>query len=143
WAWGRSGEGYWPRPSLAAAGDAELRAEHASLGAFRLFADGGPDGAAPALLFTENETNAQRLFAAPNPAPYVKDAFHEVVVHGRAEAANPACTGTKACVRYRLALPAGGEAVLRLRLVEEAARLAAPFGSGFDTVFERRRAEAD
>ena len=43
-----------------------------------------PDGRAPALLFTENETNAERLFGAPNATPYVKDAFHDYVVAGPA-----------------------------------------------------------
>jgi hypothetical protein len=81
WSWGRSGEGYWPKPRLARAGDGLVVAEHASLGRFRFAVDGSPE-----VLFTENESNATRLWGAPNPSPWVKDAFHEYVVHGRGAA---------------------------------------------------------
>src|SRR5881628_3438883 len=70
WSWGRTGEGYWPKPRLARAKDGAIVAEHASLGRYRLVAEGKPE-----LLFTDNETNVARLFAAPNPSPYVKDAL--------------------------------------------------------------------
>ena len=63
--------------------------------------------APPELLFTENETNAQRLWGQPNPSPYVKDAFHEYVIAGKSEAVNPAKTGTKAAAHYVLDVPAG------------------------------------
>ena len=88
-------------------------AEHESLGRFRLDAAAEP---APALLFTENETNVERLFGAPNATPYVKDAFHAAVVGGRAGAVNPEQIGTKAALRYSLEVPAGEEVRLRLRL---------------------------
>jgi hypothetical protein len=143
WSWGRSGESYPPRPALRADGDGSVAAEHAQLGRFRLELAPGPGGAAPELLFTENETNAERLFGAPNASPYVKDAFHRLVVGGEEAAVNPARTGTKAAARYRLVLPAGGTAELRLRLVAEAERSADPFGPSFDAVFAARLAEAD
>ncbi|MGC9346738.1 MAG: MGH1-like glycoside hydrolase domain-containing protein, partial [Anaerolineae bacterium] len=50
---------------------------------------GGKAPDAPALMFTENETNRERLFGVENATPYVKDAFHEVVVDGRADCVNP------------------------------------------------------
>lgn len=50
----------------------------------------------PELSFTENETNNERLFATPNPTPYVKDAFNSYVVAGRRDAVNPNRSGTKA-----------------------------------------------
>ena len=71
---------------------------------------------APELLFTENESNVQRLWGQPNASPWVKDAFHQYVVSGNSEAVNPAQTGTKAAARYVLDVPAGGSAVVRLRL---------------------------
>ena len=110
WSWGRSGEGYWPKPSLRrlAGGGAAIAAEHAGLGRYVLEADTASDGL-PALLFTENETNASRLFGAPNPQPYVKDAFHRAIVNGESAAINPAEEGTKAAFHYRLVVPAGGE----------------------------------
>ena len=73
------------------------------------------DGA-PELLFTENETNPQRLWGQPNASPWVKDAFHRYVVAGERGAVNPAKTGTKAAARYVLDVPAGGSSVVRLRL---------------------------
>ena len=54
------------------------------------------------MLFTENESNASRLWGQPNPSPYVKDAFHEYVISGKREAVNPSRTGTKAAAHYCL-----------------------------------------
>jgi hypothetical protein len=112
WSWGRSGEGYWPKPNLSV-GEGAITAEHASLGRWLLTFDGTPD-----LLFTENETNVERLFGAPNSGRYVKDAFHEYLVHGRKAVVNPDQTGTKAALHYSFNVPAGSEVTLRLRLRE-------------------------
>ncbi len=98
WSWGHN-EG--PRPSLRAAGNA-IELEHYALGRRRLAFDGAPE-----ILFTENETNARRLFGAPNRTPYVKDGFNDYVVHGVAGAVNPERTGTKAAARYRLTIGPG------------------------------------
>src|SRR6266850_1054327 len=70
WSWGREGEAYWPRPSLREIGPGRVRTDHATLEPHVLAAAPGPDGRAPDLLFTENETNAARLFAFPNVSPY-------------------------------------------------------------------------
>ena len=141
WSWGRTGEGYWARPSIAAETGNVLVADHEDLGRFRLYA--GEEPVLPELLFTENETNAARLFGSSNTSPWVKDAFHEYVVGGRSKAVNPGGTGTKAAALYRLEVPARGEAVVRLRLSGRPARLSRPFGSEFDRAFEARMAEAD
>jgi hypothetical protein len=158
WSWGREGEGYWPEPAITMAGDGTLRAEQATLGAFRLAAAPGPDGAPPEALFTGNETNTQRLYGTPNATPYVKDAFHEYVVAGRHEAINPDRRGTKAAVRYRLTIAPGSEVVLRLRLFREApgagsgaaaggaGRTGAPSAvqpAAFDAIVTERRRDAD
>ena len=119
WAWGDD----LARPTLTvgriARADAPplvaIRAAHAVLGDYTL-ACAPYDGAAPTLLFTENDTNVQRLFGAPNPTPYVKDAFHTYVVAGDAAAVNPAQTGTKAAAHYQLILAPGSEAAIHLRL---------------------------
>ena len=91
---------------------------------------------APELLFTENESNAQRLWRQPNRSPYVKDAFHEYVVSGKAEAVNPERTGSKATAHYRLEVPAGGSKVVRMRLSAKPAREAF---RRFDETFAARR----
>src|SRR5437879_13159100 len=66
--------------------------------------------------FTENESNASRLWGQTNPSQYVKDAFHEYVISGKQDAVNPSMTGTKAAAHYRLEVPAGGSKIVRLRL---------------------------
>jgi hypothetical protein len=143
WSWGREGEGYWPKPALRRTGPTRIEAEHQSLGRYLLEAEPVAGGPAPELLFTDNETNAARLFGAANAQPYVKDAFHRFVVGGEAEAVNPDGTGTKAAVHYVLTIPAGEERVVQLRLREHQPSAGAAFGAAFDRVFESRIREAD
>src|SRR6185295_11414203 len=88
-----------------------VRATEPELGERFLYCDGKP-----ALLFTENETNARKLFRSENRAPYVKDAFHEFIVHGISAAVNPDPAGTKVAAHYRLTVPARGSEIVRLRL---------------------------
>jgi hypothetical protein len=142
WSWGRDGEGYWPRPTLRAEGGAAFAAEHMGLGRYRVEAEPA-DGAVPHLLFTENETNLARLYGAPNPQPYVKDAFHQAVVGGDVAAVNPDRVGTKAAFHYRLIVPAGGERIARLRLREAGRASGQAFGPEFERVFATRVDEAD
>ncbi len=115
--WESRGEA--PRPVLrqAAGGDGTvIAASHPELGERLFYAEG-----AAALLFTENETNAERLFNAPNRTPYVKDGIDSYIVHGRREAVNPAQQGTKASAHYPLTVGAGESRTIRLRLCEAAA----------------------
>jgi len=111
--------------------------------------DGSPDqyflycDGDAALLFTENESNSQRLWGTPNVNPYVKDGINEYVVHGAVDAVNPAGVGTKVSARYQLELEPGASTVIRLRLTRTApAELGKPFGD-FDAVFRERAEEAD
>jgi Mannosylglycerate hydrolase MGH1-like glycoside hydrolase domain len=143
WSWGRSGESYPERPELRAEGEAVVVAEHVELGRFVLAAEPAPGGAPPERLFTENETNNERLYGAPNATPFVKDAFHRYVIGGEREAVNPERRGTKAAFRYPLEIPAGGSVELRLRLFSEAEAPAAAFGDAWEAVFAARRREAD
>ncbi len=145
WSWGRSGEGYWAKPNIKRAPGGGVLATHESLGEFVLAADAGPEGD-PQWLYTENETNAERLFGAANGSPYVKDAFHETVVNGRANAVNPDESGTRAAAWYRVSVPAGESRILRLRLRatgKAGESASAPFGAAFERVFTERMAEAD
>ena len=139
WAWGRTGEGYWPKGRIARQDERTLVTECESLGRYRFAVEPAP----AAWLFTENETNAQRVFGAPNGSPYAKDAFHDYVVHGRTDAVNPAGVGTKAAALHRVEVPARGEVVLRCRLTAQGGSTAAAFGRPFDEVMEARRREAD
>ena len=105
------------KPRLAAAkqtnGASVVAASHAELGDRWLYCDG-----APRLLFTENDTNTERIFGTPNASPYVKDAFHAFVVHGQTDAVNPAEVGTKAAAHYCLEVGAGQSAAVRLCLTD-------------------------
>jgi mannosylglycerate hydrolase MGH1-like protein len=143
WSWGREGEGHGGRPSLQLETDGAVHAEHPTLGPFGLVAAPGPDGRDPEWVFTENETNAERLWGTRNAAPYVKDAFHELVVRGRRDAVNPGQAGTKAAADYRLVVPRRGEVVLRLRLFAKDEAPGRPFGADFNAVFRARIDEAD
>ena len=138
WSWGRTGEGYSAKPHLERAADGSIVADHESLGRYRLSCAGEPE-----LLFTENETNAERLFGAANASPWVKDAFHAYLVEDRRDAVNPAETGTKAAALYRLELAPGESQELHLRLTTEAEVDDDPLGPSFATTLARRIAEAD
>lgn len=115
--------------------DRRIRTSHDKLGERTLSCAGNPE-----LLFTDNETNASRLWGQPNPSPYVKDAFHEYLISRKKDAVNPSKTGTKAAAYYRLEVPAGGSEVVRLRLSPKPS--AEEFGR-FDEIFETRLADAD
>jgi hypothetical protein len=143
WEWGRSGEGYWPKPKIMRTGKTMLQAQHASLGSYRFHIEGLENEEGPAFLFTNNETNVQRLYGSANPMPFVKDAFHDYVVHGRLDAVNPDEVGTKAAARYRFSLAPGEETTIQCRLVSEAESPAQPFGNAFDRVIDTRVREAD
>ncbi len=94
------------------------------------------------VLFTENESNMERLFGVANASPFVKDAFNERVVNGRREAVNPERVGTKAAPHYVRVVGAGETATIRLRL-GSASGAKAPLGDEFDATFELRKQEAD
>jgi len=131
WTWERDA----PKPSMRQVANGTIQAVHPQLGTHTLSCED-----ALGLLFTENESNASRLWAQPNPKPYVKDAFHEYVVSGKTNAVNPSQEGTKAAAYYVLNVPAGEFKTVRLRLRPQSA--ASPF-EGFDTTFSTRIAEAN
>ena len=103
------------------------------------------------LLFTENETNTQRIFGIPNRSPYVKDSINDYIVHGQAGAVNPEQQGTKAAAYYRLTVNPGASQVVRLRLSDVAPAAlawanggaAGPLGEQFEATLQARRQEAD
>jgi hypothetical protein len=143
WSWGGSGENFPPRGEIVLDGVATLRASHATLGSFTLIAEHEGELGVPTPLFTENETNFERVFGVPNVHPYVKDAFHDYVVHGRHDRVNPANVGSKASLCYRATVPAGGAVTLRLRLVATDDAPVDPFGASFDDTMVARITEAD
>jgi hypothetical protein len=141
WSWQRTGEGYSSRPELERMGRHAVETSGSDLDCMRLHFD--PIGEGPEILFTENETNAERLFGAASRSPYKKDAFHDYVVHGNTAAVNPDGHGTKAAAHYRLDVPARGNVSVRARLVSVHADMGAPFDASFARTFTARRQEAD
>ena len=152
WAWGcgvggvagpGSDKACGVRPILKGESPGTIVATHPRLGTYRLSADRGPDGTMPGMLFTENDTNKERLWGVPNESPHVKDGFHERVIHGRHEAVNPQQRGTKAAPWYRLNVPASESITLRLRLRKSDSAATPAFGNEFDEMFAERIREAD
>jgi len=123
-----------PRPRLAAEGERTVRLQHPQLGEFRLYCQGEAT-----LLFCENQTNFERIFGTEG-APHPKDAFHEYLVHGRADAVSPERTGTKAGAHYALSIAPGATVELHLRLSQDT--LVEPFAD-YESIFAAREREAD
>ena len=137
WSWGSIPEESTKKPSITLERDGLVRAQHEILGNYQLAFEGN---AKP--LFTDNETNSARIHNYPNGQRFVKDAFHENVVHGRADAVNPQNIGTKFGAHYVLEIEPGKSEVVRLRLsaTDEAPR---DSFAGFEEVFAIRMKEAD
>ncbi len=137
WSW----DGETSKPTLKAItandGTPSIEADHPTLGKRWLYVQGNGE-----LLFTENETNHERIFGNPNASPYVKDSINDYVVNGQRQAVNPAQVGTKAAVRYELTIAPGASQTLQLRL-SDVPNLAAPLGDQFGTTFHQRHQEAD
>lgn len=151
--WFRNTWTWWPdvtKPELRRVdgldGMSTVRASHPELGERYFYCEGDPQ-----LLFTENETNNERISGTPNASPYVKDGINNCIVQGNAGAVNPALTGTKTAAHYEVHVGPGATAVIRLRLCDVAARngdgkgpnINDPFGGKFDEIFGKRLAEAD
>ncbi len=91
------------------------------------------------VLFTENITNAERVFGSASEGPYQKDAFHRYVIENDFGAVNPAHTGSKVGGLYRFEIEAGGSRVVRTALLDEVEG----FPKDFDATFKARIREAD
>ena len=121
WSWAGDTTGAnTDKPELAAAGDARITLTHPFVGPMELLAAPGPDGAPPATLFCENETNLARLFGAKQETPFPKDGINDHVVSDAATV-NPAGRGTKCAFWYKLTLAGGASGRLQVRLRPAAA----------------------
>ena len=164
WSWGKDLRRPVARIASPLPGCSCIELEHWQYGKRWLICAGNPE-----LLFTENETNWTRLFNGPNRSAFVKDAFHECLIHGNKTAVNPGLTGTKVAAHYPLHLEPGASATLKLRLtdIEPLAGLDSDsprtgiitspahaeraegvpgtndFAAGFDALFTMRQKEAD
>ena len=140
WSWDLGA----PTPQLAATAEGSVAVPHPLFGDLELVVAPGPDGTAPALLFCNNETNAQRLYGISPTTSFPKDGINDHVVSGAATV-NPELRGTKCAAWYQVEVEPGASVELRLRLrptgvgpdAEDA------LGSDFEQVTTTRRAEAD
>ena len=138
WADGSS-----PKPLISRrsseADPAMLDAVHPELGMFTLTCHGADE-----IVFTDNETNTERLFQKPNQSPYTKCGINRYVVHGETAAVNPAEQGTKAAAIYNLAIGAHASSTIRLRLSQSVTEThTSDAAQGFDQILERRQKDCD
>ncbi|MDB5343933.1 MAG: Mannosyl oligosaccharide glucosidase [Schlesneria sp.] len=143
WSWGCDHEGCERKPGITRQEDGSLVADHASLERFRFFYDHQSLPEAPAMLITENETNAARLFGLTNGTHPSKDAFHDYVIDGNAAAVSTGNHGTKAAPHLVFTIPAHGEVSIRLRLLADDLVDGDPFDDRFEKIFADRIAEAN
>jgi hypothetical protein len=140
WSWGDDAR----RPHLQVGervkGVKAIELSHDYYGRRVLYCEGQPE-----LLFTENETNNQRLYGVENRTPHVKDGINNYLVHGTSDAVNPQQVGTKAAAHYAMSIGPGGVATVRLRFTEPGlvSSRRNPFGVGFEQIFTTRQREAD
>jgi hypothetical protein len=120
------------KPKLQRAGQS-IELHEPELGRRWLHLNGDPE-----LLFTENETNTQRLFNAPNASLYVKDGINEYVVNGNRGAINPDEEGTKAAAHYALTIAPGESASISLRFTTSQQP-----EDDFENIFQQRIREAN
>lgn len=139
WSWGYRDGPMGDVPGKPVMNPAErvsaIEAVHPVLGTYYLYL---PEKAE--VLFTENETDNQKLFGTPNASPYVKDAFHRALIQGEKGAVNPAKTGTKGAAVFSYTIAAGEHVVLQLRLCKTP--LKKPFAD-FDALFAEKKRETD
>jgi hypothetical protein len=145
WSWNfkQEHERPWLSVNRTTADFSIIEAFHPILGTRLLYCDGTPN-----LLFTNNDTNNERLFGVSNTSPYVKDGINDYVVQGRKDAINPSQTGTKFSAHYKLVVAPGEMQTVRLRLRdvqpspnnEEKESL---LGQEFVSIFRDRKQEVD
>jgi Glycosyl hydrolase family 63 C-terminal domain len=145
WTWWKTPE----KPSIQQCNDVSngagfALAHHDQLGDYALYPD-----RRVRMLFTENETNNQRIFNQPNTSSFVKDGINDFVIHGRNDAVNPACKGTKCAAHYALTIGAGQSETVCMRLchpinaAETASSASIFFTREFERVLQQCKQEAD
>ena len=128
------------KPSLTHTGTAKnvgtIKIQHPALGDYQLYFE-----ATEKVLFTENETNTERLYNVPNKSPLVKDSFHAAIIDDDYSVLKNVTSGTKAAPVYLQIIPAKGSVSIKLRLSKKA--ITSPLGKTFDTIFKTRQKETD
>jgi len=129
-------DGLTKRPSITLLNSTSVQVEHERLEKYYLYFQ-----EANYLLFTENETNMEKLFSKPNQSPFVKDAFHDAVIHSNYSTLENKKEGTKFSPVYQLNIEGNSSQIIYLRLTNQMTDT--PFEKDFPTIFEKRKKEAD
>jgi hypothetical protein len=137
WSWHKSSNKPLLRSTKSTGQFSVIEASHESLGKMWLYC-GTPDE----LIFTENETNYEKLFGVSNRCSYLKDGINDYIVEGRRSVVNSEEVGTKGSAHYLLTLESGESKALRIRL-SNSDGLVDPLGEVFEAIFEVRKNEAD
>jgi hypothetical protein len=144
WSWGYSDR----RPEMRAEPDGSVYTHHHHIGERWWYATAENDESlkksmakqSATLLFTENETNSERLFGVSNATSFVKDGINDAVVHGRTDRVNPAGQGSKVAAHFHAVVEPGQHYTVWVRFANT--RLEDPFQK-FEAIFEKRIEEAD
>ena len=125
------------KPSITLSGKESVNIKHEKTGDYFFYCKDSGD-----MLFTENETNFQKLFGTPNKSEFVKDSFHEAIIENKnIDLLREKKRGTKFCALYDLNIEAGKSHSIFLRLSNK--EIAVPFQPNFENIFEQRKTEAD
>lgn len=125
------------KPSINYLADNAVLAKHERAGDYYFYFKDADDA-----LFTDNETNADRLFGIPNKTAFLKDAFHDAVIYGKnRDLLRNRKQGTKFSPVYYVKLAGKEKREILLRISKDA--IADPFKDGLQPLFEQRKKEAD
>ncbi len=125
------------KPVIRYINENTVKATHERLGQYYLYFLKAND-----CLFTENETNNEKLFSTPNITPFVKDAFHDAIIEQKnINELRRKKSGTKFSPIYNLKIAGGSSKILHLRLSD--VLMDVPFPKGFNNIFTQRKQEAD
>lgn len=143
WSWTCRHEGCTLPPSMSPASDFLVQCQHESLGKFYFEAEESVQGLTPSWMFTDNTTNFEKLYGVASADPYHKDAFHDLVIHGKTDAINPKNRGTRVGRLIRMTLAPGEKRTFRFRLYNEEEAYNCHGFRHFDSVMADRKAEHD
>ena len=138
WFYNRWDDGsFKEKPSISYVNKVTVKAEHERLGEYYFYYQ-----PADKCLFTENETNTEKITGVPNESIFVKDAFHDAIIAGKNNnELSKKKTGTKFAPVYKRRIAAGATKTFYCRLGNRL--IENPFSKEFKDVFTVRKQEAD
>lgn len=126
-----------PKPSITYLNKTSVKVDHHRLGDYYYYFQ-NPDYT----LFTDNETNLNKTTGANHDNPFVKDAFHDAVIHGtNRKKLHNRNFGTKFSPMYQLKIKGGETKTIYCRLTNQLEER--PFDLGFENIFNIRKQEAN